>query len=24
MDPTTGECTKIRVSHNSFYRPKAP
>jgi hypothetical protein len=24
MDPTTGECTKVRVSHNSFYRPKAP
>jgi len=24
MDPTTGECTKIKVSHNSFYRPKAP
>ena len=24
MDPTTGECTNIRVSHNSFYRPKAP
>ena len=24
MDPTTGECTKIKVSHQSFYRPKAP
>ncbi len=24
MDPTTGECTQIKVSHNSFYRPKAP
>ena len=24
MDPTTGECTNIKVSHNSFYRPKAP
>ena len=24
MDPTTGDCTNIRVSHNSFYRPKAP
>lgn len=24
MDPTTGECTQIRVSHQSFYRPKAP
>lgn len=24
IDPTTGDCTNIRVSHNSFYRPKAP
>src|SRR5215475_5014213 len=24
MDPTTGDCTQIKVSHNSFYRPKAP
>lgn len=24
LDSTTGECLNIRVSHNSFYRPKAP
>lgn len=24
VDPTTGECVLISVSHNSFYRPKAP
>lgn len=23
-DPDTGECVTISVSHNSFYRPKAP
>ena len=23
-DPDTGECVSISVSHNSFYRPKAP
>jgi hypothetical protein len=24
IDPTTGDCVTIAVSHNSFYRPKAP
>lgn len=24
LDPATGECQTISVSHNSFYRPKAP
>ena len=24
MDPTTGDCLTLRVSHNSFNRPKAP
>jgi hypothetical protein len=24
IDPTTGDCAVIAVSHNSFYRPKAP
>jgi len=24
IDPTTGDCVVISVSHNSFYRPKAP
>jgi hypothetical protein len=24
VDQATGECLNIRVSHNSFYRPKAP
>jgi hypothetical protein len=24
VDPVTGECGSISVSHNSFYRPKAP
>jgi hypothetical protein len=24
IDPTTGDCLFISVSHNSFYRPKAP
>jgi hypothetical protein len=24
IDPTTGDCLTISVSHNSFYRPKAP
>jgi hypothetical protein len=24
IDPTTGDCVTISVSHNSFYRPKAP
>jgi len=24
IDPATGDCVTISVSHNSFYRPKAP
>jgi hypothetical protein len=24
IDPLTGDCLNISVSHNSFYRPKAP
>lgn len=24
IDPATGECLSLSVSHNSFYRPKAP